>query len=166
MRRHSDPHSDIQAECPRDEHDSPFIGWLLLSLLAVAAFAASIAPASAEAQRTIYRCVGAKTAISYQDVPCASDQAMTALHRFKSTGVDPALAARSQAIEQEMDRRNHGRTSAARGAAARVQKPKAPSRCETAKAKRHTSLDKLGFKRDFEQMSALDRAVWDACKGL
>jgi hypothetical protein len=168
MRRDTDTDTyiDSKTECPCDEHDTPLLGWLLLSLLAAAAFMSSIAPVSADAQRTIYRCVAAKAAVSYQDVPCASNQTMTALHRFKSTELNPALLARSRAIEQEMERRNHGRTSAARSTVSRAQKPKAPSRCEAAKAKRETSLDKLGFKRDFELMSALDRAVWDACQGL
>lgn len=144
--------------------------WLsrwLLSMLALAAGVATISPASAETERAVYRCIAAKGAVSYQDVPCAPEQRMTALYRFRPGAVDPALLARSRAIEQEMDLRNRGRVAAVRTAASgAAQKPKPLSRCEAAKSKREVSLQRLGLKRDFDLMSALDRAVWDACRGL
>jgi hypothetical protein len=142
--------------------------WMLL--LVVVTFAASIcsvsAATSAEAQRTIYRCIGRQGVVSYQDVPCPHDQRMSTVHRFKTAMIDPVLSARSRAIEQEMDLRNRGHIGALRVSVPRSQKQKPPSRCETAKAKRETFLQKLGFRRDFALMSAIDRAVWDACQGL
>jgi hypothetical protein len=148
-------------------HPRRWLSPLILSILALAAGAASVAPASAETERAIYRCIAAKGAVSYQDSPCAPEQRTTVLYRFRSGAVDSALLARSRAIEQEMDLRNRGRVAAMRTAASgAVQKPKPPSRCESAKSKREVALQRLGLKRDFDLMSALDRAVWDACRGF
>lgn len=138
---------------------------LLLSMLAWAAGIATILPASAESERAIYRCASAQGAVSYQDAPCKPEHRMTALYRFRPGSTDSAALARSRAIEQEMDLRNRSRVAAVRPQVAKTS-AKPPSRCEAAKSKRAASLQRLGLKRDFDQMSALDRAVWDACQGL
>jgi Domain of unknown function (DUF4124) len=144
---------------------SRFASTLLILLLAVAAFSASIDPATAAEQGTIYRCVDARGSVSYQDAPCAPELRTTAIRRYTAHAVDPAQAAHRRAIEQETERSNRSYTVVVRAAPDR-QKPKTPSRCETAKSKRESGLQRMGFKVSFAMMSELDSTVWDACKGL
>ncbi len=139
-----------------------FVSMTLMLLLATATFCASIRPASAEMQHTVYRCIGAKNAISYQDVPCAPHEHTSATRRFTV----PKAVAQDRARKQDEQHRERSATRVIRIASARAEKPRPPSRCEAAKAKRESGLERLGLKRDFALMSSLDRAVWDACKGL
>lgn len=154
---------DADAE---DGTPSRFVSIALMLLLATAAFCASIQPAAADVQHTVYRCVGAKNSISYQDVPCAPHQHTSAKRRFTVHTIDPKAAAHKPAREQDKQRLERSTTRVIRIATTRTQKPKPPSRCKAAKAKRELDLQRLGFKRDFKLLSAIDGAVWDACKGL
>ncbi len=150
------------------EGDAPsrIVSIALMLLLAMAAFCASIRPASAEVQHTVYRCIGAKNTVSYQDVPCGPHQHTSATRRFAVHTVDPKTVAQAHARVQGQQRRERSATRVIRIATARTQKPKPLSRCEAAKAKRVSESQRLGFKRDFKLMSTIDGAVWDACKGL
>lgn len=127
--------------------------------------AASGTPA-AVAQGAIYRCIDRHGSVSYQDTGCSPEQRTSAVRRYSAQGIDPALVAQSRAIAEEMDRRNRGdgrRIAVARGGA---HKPASPSACETAKRTRKTTLDRVGFKRDFALLSRLDNDVWNVCKGF
>jgi Domain of unknown function (DUF4124) len=144
---------------------SRFASALLLLLLATATLSACIGPATAASQGTIYRCVDAKGGVSYQDTACAPELRTTAVRRYTSYTIDPALAAHRRAIVQEMGQSNRVYASVGR-TAPRSQRPKGPSRCQAAKTKRESVLQRVGLKRNFAMMSELDGAVWDACKGL
>lgn len=122
---------------------------------------------AADAQGTIYRCVDRHGGVSYQNTGCSPEQRTDAIRRYTAQGIDSALVARSRAIADEMDRRNRGegrRIAVARGGGAR--KPSPPSACEAAKRTRKSTLDRVGFKRDFALLSRLDNEVWDVCKGF
>ncbi len=115
---------------------------------------------------TLHVCVDARGIRSYQDIPCAPQAHAVGTREYDKTTVDPALAARTRAIEAEMDRRNRaggGRIVVAGGGARR---PPAPSACEAAKAKRKATLDRVGLKRNFDLLSQLDGEVWSVCKGF
>lgn len=157
----------------RPQRRTPFVSALLCLLLFAAAFDAQFGEAfaasgtsTAATQGTIYRCIDRHGGVSYQDTGCSPEQRIAEVRRFTVQGIDPALAARSRAITEEMDRRNRGdgrRIAVARGGA---RKPAPPSACETAKRSRKATLDRVGFKRDFALLSRLDNEVWDVCKGL
>lgn len=151
---------------------TPFVPALLCLLLFAAALDAHFGEAFAAetaavgTQGTIYRCIDRHGGVSYQNTGCSPDQRTSAVRRYTAQGIDPALAAHSRAIAEEMDRRNRGdgrRISVARGG---TRKPAPPSACEAAKHKRKTTLDRVGLRRDFDLLSRLDNEVWNVCKGL
>ncbi len=114
---------------------------------------------------TLHVCVDARGTRSYQDIPCAPQTRALGTRAYDKATVDPTLAARTRAIEAEMDRRNRaggGRIVVAGGA----RRPAAPSACEAAKAKRKATLDRVGLKRNFDLLSRLDGDVWSVCKGF
>lgn len=134
-----------------------FALYLCLCLLAIAA------PAAAG---TLHVCRDARGVRSYQDTPCAAGTHKEGTRAFEAKALDPALLARTRAIETEMDRRNRGgvaRIAAVRGGSRR---PPGPSPCQAAKTRREATLKRVGLKRDFDLLSRLDGEVWDACKGL
>jgi len=130
---------------------------------AVGATAGVIAPAMAG---TLYVCADARGQRSYQDAPCARDARAIGTRAFVARPPDAALAARTRAIETEMDRRNRGGAVRATSVRASARKPEPPSPCQAAKARRDTTLKRVGLKRDFDLLSRLDGEVWDACKGF
>lgn len=113
----------------------------------------------------IHTCIDAKGMKSYQNEPCAAGQRTASVRTYETKPEDPAIAARVAAIQQEMDRRNRpgGRSVAVRTGARR---PSGPTPCQAAKAKRKTTLDRVGLKRNFDLLSRLDSEVWEVCKGL
>jgi hypothetical protein len=118
----------------------------------------------AVAQR-IHICVDARGARSYQNLPCAADQRTASVRPYETKPEDPALAARTAAIQQEMDRRNRpsGKATVVRAASARRA---GPTPCQAAKIKREATLKRVGLKRTYDLLSRLDSEVWELCKGL
>lgn len=124
-------------------------------------------PGLAQAQQpAIYRCADAKGMSAYQNMPCDPKQRTLSVRAYDAKPEDPALTARTTAIQQEMDRRNRpsGRTSVASASPAR--RTTGPTPCQTAKAKRDATLKRVGLKRTYDLLSRLDSEVWEACKGL
>lgn len=144
----------------------PFAVLLIVAGGAIASFPASPASAAATDGGTLHVCIDARGVRAYQDTPCAAATRTLGTRDFTRIAIDPALSARTQAIQTEMDRRNHGggaKTTVVRGATRRAA---APSACEAAKARRKATLDRVGLKRTFDLLSRLDGEVWDACKGF
>lgn len=136
-----------------------------MTLMAGAAVTLPMAPIAVA--QDIHICVDAAGARSYQSTPCAAGQRTQAIRAYPVAPVDATLAARTAAVQREMDQRNRGggRTTRAtarapRGAAAGA------TPCQTAKARRQAALDRAGLKRDFTLLSRVDAEVWNACKGL
>ena len=135
-------------------------------LRALALIAACLLPAAHAAAQEIHVCIDAKGAKSYQNAPCASSQRTAAVRSYEAKPEDPAIAARSHAIQQEMDRRNRssGKATVVRSGSAR--RAAGPTPCQAAKAKREATLKRVGLKRTYDLLSQLDSEVWDVCKGL
>lgn len=143
---------------------------LVLCCLAPWARAAGNKRAGGEEDTTasaIHICVDRSGAVSYQSAPCGTGQRTREVRTFRPTAVDPQLFGRTREIEREMDRRNHASrvSSASRGSAGRS-RAAAPNPCQVAKDQRKRELARAGLKRNFDLLSRLDGAVWDACKGL
>lgn len=113
----------------------------------------------------IHTCIDAKGIRSYQNLPCDPGQRTASVRSYEAKPEDPAVAARSAAIQQEMDRRNRpsGKATVVRTA---TRRPSGPTPCQAAKAKREATLKRVGLKRNFDLLSRLDSEVWDVCKGF
>lgn len=118
------------------------------------------------AAQEIHTCIDAKGIKSYQNLPCDPGHRTASVRSYEAKPDDPAVAARSAAIQQEMDRRNRpsGKATVVRTAANR--RPSGPTPCQAAKAKREATLKRVGLKRNFDLLSRLDSEVWEVCKGL
>ena len=143
---------------------------LVLCCLAPWARAAGNKRAGGEEDTTasaIHICVDRSGVVSYQSAPCGTGQRTREVRTFRPTAVDPQLFGHTREIEREMDRRNHASrvSSASRGSAGRS-RAAAPNPCQVAKDQRKRELARAGLKRNFDLLSRLDGAVWDACKGL
>lgn len=140
----------------------------LLTCLSAALLFLANAPARAS-ELAVHICVDARGHVTYQDMPCTDDQRTHVVRTYRSQAIDPALAARTRAIEQEMDRRNQDRRN--RGGAVRAIREGKPAKsgadpCKVAKARRKAMLDRAGVKRGYELLGEIDREVWALCKGL
>lgn len=122
-------------------------------------------PAAQAVAQEIHTCIDNRGNRSYQNLPCDSGQRTAAVRTYEAKPDDPAVAARSAAIQQEMDRRNRpsGKATVVRTANRR---PAGPTPCQAAKAKREATLKRVGLKRNFDLMSRLDSEVWEVCKGF
>ena len=125
----------------------------------------ALLPASQATAQEIHTCIDAKGIRSYQNLPCDPGQRTASVRSYEAKPEDPAVAARSAAIQQEMDRRNRpsGKATVVRTATRRAA---GPTPCQAAKAKREATLKRVGLKRNFDLMSRLDSEVWDVCKGF
>ncbi len=134
----------------------------LILLAYIAIFALPAAQATAQ---EIHTCIDAKGIRSYQNLPCDPGQRTASVRSYEAKPDDPAVAARSAAIQQEMDRRNRpsGKATVVRTA---TRRPAGPTPCQAAKAKREATLKRVGLKRNFDLLSRLDSEVWDVCKGF
>ncbi len=138
-----------------------FFRWLPLALIA----ACLIHVGQAGAQ-DIHICIDGRGVKSYQNAPCATGQRTAGVRSYAAQPDDPALTARSIAIQQEMDRRNRpsGRATVVRSSSPR--RAAGPTPCQAAKAKREATLKRVGLKRTFDLLSQLDSEVWEVCKGF
>jgi len=134
----------------------------LISLVFIAIFAL---PAAQAAAQEIHTCIDAGGIKSYQNAPCDPGQRTASVRSYEAKPDDPALAARSAAIRQEMDRRNRpgGKATIVRTVSRRAS---GPTPCQAAKAKREATLKRVGLKRNFDLLSSLDSEVWEVCKGF
>ncbi len=136
-----------------------------MRLIFLALTGIALLPAAQAAAQEIHTCVDAKGIRSYQNLPCDPGQRTAAVRTYEAKPDDPAVTARSAAIQHEMDRRNRpsGKATVVRTANRR---PAGPTPCQAAKAKREATLKRVGLKRNFDLMSRLDSEVWDVCKGF
>ena len=136
-----------------------------IRLILLAFLAICLLPAAQATAQQIHTCIDAKGIKSYQNAPCDPGQRTASVRSYEAKPDDPALAARSVAIQQEMDRRNRpgGKATVVRTSNHR---PSGPTPCQAAKAKRETTLKRVGLKRNFDLLSRLDSEVWEVCKGF
>ena len=134
-------------------------------LISIAFIGLALLPAAQATAQEIHTCIDSKGIKSYQNAPCDPGQHTASVRSYLAKPEDPAVAARSAAIQQEMDRRNRpsGKATVVRTANRR---PAGPTPCQAAKAKREATLKRVGLKRNFDLLSRLDSEVWDVCKGF
>jgi len=139
--------------------------------LALLFFLASAA--SSAAAQTLYRCPGQGTngATLIQDRPCPDGRAAASQLDARETYVSPQ---RRREIDHERARQarylnsssrlqHQGRVTTSRPMTdAQVRR----IRCDAAKRNRDVRREALGLDRTYEILSALDRNVKDACKGV
>ena len=136
-----------------------------IQLIFLAFTGIALLPAAQATAQEIHTCIDAKGIRSYQNLPCDPGQRTASVRSYEAKPEDPAVAARSAAIQQEMDRRNRpsGKATVVRTA---TRRPAGPTPCQAAKAKREATLKRVGLKRNFDLLSRLDSEVWDVCKGF
>ncbi|WP_374248832.1 DUF4124 domain-containing protein [Thermomonas sp.] len=117
-------------------------------------------PAQAD---SLYRCIARDGAVSYQSQPCAARQRLDRVVEYRT---EP-LAARSGGVP-EVSRRQPRRYANGSGGNRIVRVGSATTasqRCRAGKAKREAALQRLGLKRSYDQLSALDTQVRAVCGG-
>lgn len=136
-----------------------------IRLIFIALIGITLLPAAQATAQEIHTCIDAKGSRSYQNLPCDAGQRTASVRSYEAKPDDPALAARTLAIQQEMDRRNR---PSAKAAVIRTANRRAsgPTPCQAAKAKREAILKRVGLKWNFDLLSRLDSEVWDVCKGF
>ena len=128
-------------------------------LLLIALLFAFLPPAQAD---SLYRCIARDGVVSYQSQACAAQQRLDRVVEYRP---DPVMArvAPASAISRRQPRR-YARSAGTRSVRA-VSTPTATQRCRTGKARREVALQRLGLKRTYAQLSALDAEVRAACAG-
>lgn len=111
---------------------------------------------------SLYRCVTRDGAVSYQSQPCAARQRLDRVVEYRP---DPVVARvePASAISRRQPRRYAG--SGGTRSVRAVNTPTASQRCRAGKARREAALQRLGLKRTYAQLSALDAEARTACAG-
>lgn len=138
---------------------------LLLSMLPPSCAGNELPVPKASPATAVHVCIDAQGHVAYQGMPCADGQRTRAVRTFSASPVDPATAARTRSIEQEMDRRNRGGGGRSTPRAIRPAKA-APDPCKAAKARRKAMIERAGVKRGYALLEEIDREVWSLCKGF
>lgn len=128
-------------------------------LLLIALLFALLPPAQAD---SLYRCVARDGAVSYQSQACAAQQRLDRVVEYRPDRV----VARVEP-DSVISRRQPHRYAASGGTRSvrAVNPPTASQRCRAGKARREAALQRLGLKRTYAQLSALDADVRAACTG-
>lgn len=112
---------------------------------------------------SLYRCITRDGAVSYQSQPCAARQRLDRVVEYRA---EPVVA--RSGVVPEVTRRQPRRYANGSGGnrILRVGSASTASqRCRAGKAKREASLQRLGLKRSYDQLSALDTQVRAVCGG-
>lgn len=117
-----------------------------------------VLPAAAD---SLFRCVARSGAVSYQSQPCSAQQRLDRVVDYRPEPVAAHMGRAS--ILARRQPHTTMRMAAARGI--RGGTVTASDRCRAAKSQREASLQRLGLKRTYDQLSALDAGVRAACGG-
>jgi hypothetical protein len=120
----------------------------------------------ARAQGVIYKCVGAKGAIAYQNSPCPADAAVRLVKPYVNIPHDPYLEEKVRRDRVALDQRKWWSQGSYGGSAGHGGSSVPPKiqRCRDARARRQSTLDAWGLARTYDLLQRLDREVWEACK--
>ncbi|WP_028839671.1 DUF4124 domain-containing protein [Thermomonas fusca] len=111
---------------------------------------------------SLYRCVGRDGAVSYQSQPCAARQRLDRVVEYQPEPVT-VRSGPAPAVSRRQPRRYSNGSGGNR--IVRASSATASQRCRIGKAKREASLQRLGLKRSYDQLSALDTQVRAVCGG-
>lgn len=128
--------------------------WLLFLLCVVLAN-----PATAN---ELYRCLGAHRAVSYQSQACATGQRLDRVVAYQPESAPiqvPEFSRRDPRYRSTVNMRKRSRSMQARTRTITTN-----DRCHLAKAKREQALERLGLRRNYEQLGRLDVAVRSQCR--
>jgi hypothetical protein len=128
-------------------------------LLLLLCFTASM-PAMADA---LYRCLGAHGAVSYQSQACTTGQRLDRVvaYQLESVAIQaPKLSRRDPRYRSTINMRKRSRSMQARTHTITTN-----DRCHLAKAKREQALERLGLRRNYQQLSQLNAVVRSQCRG-
>ena len=110
----------------------------------------------------LYRCISRSGHVSYQATGCPSHQRMDRRIEFTSEPAPLVATARRTERTAVVGAKSHmARTDVIRS----NRKAKA-SPCSQAKARRERELERLGFKRTFDDLSRIDAKVRAVCNGF
>lgn len=113
------------------------------------------APALAE---SLYRCIARDGAVSYQSQPCVASARLDRVVAYRPDPVASAERSPARSIPSRRAPRRSVRIATGRHATA-------VDRCRAGQAKREAALRRLGLKRTYAQLGALDADVRAACGG-
>lgn len=118
-----------------------------------------VLPAAAD---SLFRCVARSGAVSYQSQPCSAQQRLDRVVDYRPEPV--AVHAEQTSVMSRRQPRISARSGNMRVIRTRGVTT-ASDRCRASKAQREASLQRLGLKRTYDQLSALDAGVRAACGG-
>ena len=122
--------------------------------------------ATAEAE-TVYRCVKATGAVSYQAQACKRGARLDrTIHYVRAPGRIAPRDGGETSRATPRDDRSGTHVQFARRSASVVRSRITPDRCGAAKIKRQNALARLGLWRTYDQLSRLDDPVRAACGGF
>lgn len=139
------------------------------ALLAIVIAFVAANPARAQ---TVQKCVAPAGQITLTSSECGAGERLVA--RYDAVPVSeptPATAA-VPSVRQPGAVPGRGRVSASASAATAKhgvrrgtsRSRKAPDACQSARAKRDTTLQRVGLKRNFDLLRKLDDEIWSACR--
>ena len=112
---------------------------------------------------SLYRCVGRDGAVSYQSQPCAVRQRLDRVVEYRA---EPVVARSGVVLEVSRRQPRRYANGSSDNRMVRVGSASTASqRCRAGKAKREAALQRLGLKRSYDQLSALDVQVRAVCGG-
>lgn len=126
-------------------------------------FACALPQTAVRAQGVIYKCVGAKGAVAYQNSPCPAGSAVRGAKPYADIPYDSSLAEKVQRDRAALDQRkwqSQGYSAGYSGSAVSFK----VQRCRDARARRKSTLDAWGLASTYDLRQRLDREVWEACK--
>lgn len=112
---------------------------------------------------SLYRCVARDGAVSYQSRACDARQRLDRVVAYTPEAVAPRDGA--PAVVSRREPRHRAANGSGRQALRAARQPTASQRCRASKAQREAALQRLGLKRTYAQLSALDVPVRAACAG-
>lgn len=123
---------------------------------------------AALAQGVIYKCVGAKGAVAYQNAPCPAGAVSHGVKAYAEIPYDHGLAEKIRRDRAALDQRKQQMQNATATVGYYGPQPTNPKvkRCRDAKAHREDVLDRVGLSRTYDLLQRLDREVYDACKDV
>ena len=109
----------------------------------------------------LYRCVNRAGHVSYQSASCTAGQRTDRTIEFTQQPESIPASASAAATDKRVVSKSR---KVVRQSSGTMRKPP-PSPCARAKARRELQLQRLGFKRSFDDLSRIDAAVRAVCKG-